>query len=469
MAMNRFLSWMAPIMVIGLILAACGPNRGQDEEEPPAGGESQPAGSPGASGAGALEASGEIFAFGVAYETGDEIAQGRIDLFRENYPDVNLRMSESSFDSQGFIAALSDEPPDVVRMPRERLGTYVTRGVLEPLDDCISRAGVDMSVYREAAVEQVTIDGSIYAMPEFFWVTNWLIDNDLFEQAGLDPETFDFSDWDAIAEANQTLLDQTETLVGIDPKVTDGDRFPIWVWAAGGQMLSEDGLESQLETPEVAEALEFTKSLIDAHGGHVDFLDARGEAGADFFGAENQFVIDQEGAFPMQQWYLNVLAGSSPDTAITAKPFLTTEGDPVTFAEGDALAITADSDNKDAACAFVTTMVSTDAWIAAQTLRTEGAEGIQTGTSTANREADEQIFGEMVDLSESPVFEAALAAYVDTLDAALVTPHSPAGEEFQQAWQTAVTAALNDEMSVADALAQADEEAQAAIDDAAGQ
>ena len=458
-----------------LILAACGPNAGDggdggDGGASPAG---TPAGeSPGATGAaGGLEASGDIFAFGVSYETSDEIAQGRIDHFRGIYPDVNVELSESGFDSQGFLTALqSDDPPDVVRVPRDRLGTYVARGVIEPLDDCIARAGVDMSVFREAAVNQVTIDGSVYAMPEFFWVTNWLVDNDVFEAAGLDAATFDFSDWDAIAAANQAILER-DVLVGIDPKVSDGDRFPIWVWANGGQMLSEDGRESLLDTPEVAEALEFTRSLIEAHGGHTAFLDARGEAGADFFGSDNQFVIDQEGAFPMQQWYLNVLAGASPDTAITARAFqVRGSGEPITYAEGDALAVTADSDNKDAACAFVTTMVSADAWIAAQELRAAGAEeegGIQTGTSTGNRDADDVIFGELANVSDNPIFQAALDAYLDTLDAAVAMPPSPAGEEFQQAWQTAVTAVLNGEMEAAEALAAADEEAQAAIDAAA--
>jgi multiple sugar transport system substrate-binding protein len=57
-------------------------------------------------------------------------------------------------------------------------------------------------------------------------------------------------------------------------------------------------------------------------------------------------------------------------------------------------------------------------------------------------------------------------AFVDTLDSAFAMPPSPAGEEFEQAWQTAVTAVLNGEQEAADALAAADEEAQAAIDSA---
>ena len=100
-----------------------------------------------------IEASGNINAFGMSYDTGDTIAKERIDYVREKYPDVKVKFSESGFDPQQFVTALqSSAPPDVVSIERWRIGTYVGSGVLEPLDDCISKAGVDMSNYRESAV-----------------------------------------------------------------------------------------------------------------------------------------------------------------------------------------------------------------------------------------------------------------------------------------------------------------------------
>jgi multiple sugar transport system substrate-binding protein len=470
---------VALIAALALLVVACG-SGGQGSASgalPAASAPAQSAGSspvPSGSAAGsagaALDASGDIFAFGVSYDTSDEIAKGRVDTFKELYPDVKVTFSESGFDSQGFLAALQgSDSPDVVRIPRDRLGTYVARGVLEPLDDCVARAGVDMANYREAAVKQVTVDGKLYAMPEFFWVSNWLVDDDLFEQAGLDPATWDVGNWDQITAANQALLDKTDAKVAIDPKVWDnGDRFPMWVAAAGGALLSDDGKTAQLDQQPVIDALTFTKSLIDAQGGLTKFKDRIGETG-DFFGAENGFAKDLEAAFPMQQWYLNVLAGASPDTKFTALPFKTKDGQPMTYAEGDALAVVASSDNKDAACAFVTTMVSTDAWINASKLRQDAAEKdkeIQTGTSTGNRAADEQIFGSMVNATDNPTFKAALDAYSSTLDSSFALPATPAAEEFRQAWIDAVNKALEGSADPAAALQAAQQEAQSAIDGA---
>jgi multiple sugar transport system substrate-binding protein len=464
------------VATLALVVAACtsgdtGASPGAPEPEgsgaPATSGE--PSGSTGA-GTGTLEASGDVFAFGVSYETSDEIAKGRVDTFREAYPDVKVTFSESQFDSQGFLAALQgSDKPDVVRIPRERLGTYVARGVLAPLTDCISRAGVDMAGFRQAAVGQVTIDGTVYGMPEAYVVSNWLVDDDLFAEAGLDAKTWDVSNWDEIASANQALLDQTGAKVGVDPKIWDnGDRFPLWVAAAGGSMLSEDGLTAQLDSQPVIEALTFAKSLIDAHGGLTEFKDRIGQTG-DFFGAENGFAEDLEGAFPMQQWYLNVLAENSPDTKVTALPFLSRDGQPTAYAEGDTLAIVASSDNPDAACAFVTTMTSTDAWLAAAQLRNEAAESantLQTGTSTGNIAADEEIFANLVNANENPTWKATLDAFLSTHENAFAMPSTPAAEEFRQAWIDGVNRALEGTADPAASMQQAQQEAQAAIDSA---
>lgn len=453
--MNRSIRWIAPLLLACLILAACGPNRERDDDNQGEG--------PRASGsAGELDASGQIFAYGVSYETSDEIAQGRIDYFTEEFPDVRVQFSESNFDEQQFLTAA--RRADVVSVPRERIGSYVASGVLEPLEDCIARSGISLDLYYPASVEQVTVDGSVYGIPLDYVVTNWLIDTDLFEEAGIDPETWDVSDWDAIAEANRALRD-AGALVGVDPKVSDeGDRFPMWVRANGGRMISEDGRESLLDTPEVAEALSFVKSIIDDYGGHSNFLDDRGATG-DFFSAE-QFTEDTEGAFPIQQWYLNVVAGSAPDTNFMAKPFLDRQGNPLTMAEGNAYAIMASSDNKDTACAFITATTSTDAWLRAAEMRQKASEGPQTGTAPANREATERIFAEYVDLSEHPELDAAMQVYLDTLENAFYVPTSPAAEEFRRAWIGAVTSVLNGEAEPEEALRQADEEAQSAIDSA---
>jgi multiple sugar transport system substrate-binding protein len=472
------------VAALSLLLTACSggatltpaASSGTATSASPAGGASESAAaSGGASGsasaggsAAPMNVSGKISAYGVSYKNADTIGKARVDTFKKKYPSVEVTFSESDFDPQGFVTALnSSTPPDVVQLTRDRIGTYVGSGVLEPLDDCISKSGVDMSNYRDSAIKAVTFDGKAYGVPQFFWVSNWLVDNDLFQQAGLDPASWDVSNWDQIKAANDALISKTKTKVGIDPKVWDnGDRFPMWVAAAGGQMISDDGKTAMLDSQPVIDALTFTKSLIDAQGGLTKFKDKIGQTG-DFFGAKNEFVENLEGAFPMQQWYLNVLAGSSPDTKFTAIPFKDKSGKPVTMAEGDALAITTKSQNKDAACAYITTVTSTEAWINAATQRAQEAKAknkIQTGTSAGNKAAEQQIFSSIVDVGNNTTFKNAIDAYFGTFDSAFEVPGTKAADDFKTAWVNGVNAALSGQKDPATAMKDAQQTAQGAID-----
>jgi len=107
-----------------------------------------------------MEASGDlrVLGFGVP----DEIASVRVDRFRELYPDVNLQLTEGAIDQQQLLTAIaSGNPPDVVYLNRDDLSTYARRGALQPLDQCIEQAGIDVSQFRPAAVQPVTLDGTV--------------------------------------------------------------------------------------------------------------------------------------------------------------------------------------------------------------------------------------------------------------------------------------------------------------------
>ena len=416
-----------------------------------------------------VEVSGSLFGYGFGYETGDDIAKSRVDVFREAYPDVEISFSESGTEAQGLLAALaSDDPPDMVYVPRNEAGTYIARGVLAPLDDCVEQQGIDTSMFIESSLEQVTVDDTLYAIPEFFNTRVWILNNRVFEEAGIDPATVDLSDWDALVELNEqlTVSDGGDvTRIGLDPKLPE--FLPLWAWGNGAPMISEDGLTAQLDDPGVVEALELTSRFLEPYGGFTAYQDFKSTF--DVFGAENPFATDQIGGTLWEQWYLNVLAQNSPDVDITVRPFETREGEPLTWSDGNSWAIPTNSPNPEAACAFIATMTATDTWVQAAQARTDAAveEGTPaTGTFTANREADETIFSDVVQLDDYPVFADAVQVVLENQEASFGLPPSPASAEFQTAWQTGVTSALGGE-DPADAMSTAQQDAQDAIDSAA--
>jgi multiple sugar transport system substrate-binding protein len=399
----------------------------------------------------------------------DEIATVRVDTFREQYPNVEVNITEGALDEQQFLTAVaSGNPPDLVYMGRDVLSTYAVRGALMPLDECISSQEIDMSQYREAAVAQVTVDGQVYGIPEFYNIIVLIANTAALEEAGLTLDDVDVSDWENVAALNEALTKvdgDTLTRIGFDPKLPE--FLPLWAMANGVSLLSEDGRTAQLNDPAIVEALEFTAGLHEASGGREPFMAFRDTW--DFFGSNNQFVADQLGVFPMEQWYLNVLSEASPDAPVAFKAFTDRQGNPITYATGNTWAIPEGSGNVDAACAFMKTMTAPETWIAAAEERAElrAAEGrTNTGVYTANKVADETIFGEIVQPSGNATFDEGIQTVLSVQDAAFSIPANPAGAEFQQAWQDAVNRVLNGEQSAQEALDQAQEEAQAALDEA---
>lgn len=400
----------------------------------------------------------------------DEIATERVAQFEMTYPDVNVNITEGSLDTQQFLTSVvSGNAPDLIYTNRDVLSTYVGRGALMPLEECIANMDVDMSQYREAAVEQVTVDGQIYGMPEFFNVILLIANSVALEDAGLTVEDLDTSDWDNVAAINEamTAFDENGDLIriGFDPKLPE--FLPLWAMANGIGLLSEDGRTAQLDDPAVIEALEFANSLHEVAGGRQDFMAFRDTW--DFFGVENQVAADQIGVWPMENWYVNFLGGTSPDAPMVFEPFRARDGEITTFATGNTWAIPRDSSNPDAACAFAVTMTATDTWIAAAEERArlrEEAGTVNTGVFTGNHVADDIIFSEIVGPTGNDALDEGIATVLEVSEFAFSIPANPAGAEFRQAWQDAVNRVLNGEQTAAEALAQAQSEAQEALDEA---
>ena len=102
----------------------------------------------------------------LGFGQGDEVATVRVDQFEEQYPNVELNIPDGALDEQQFLTSVaSGEPPDLIYTNRPSLSTYATRGAIMPMDECVSSMGIDMSQYRQEAVDEVTVDGVLTAIP----------------------------------------------------------------------------------------------------------------------------------------------------------------------------------------------------------------------------------------------------------------------------------------------------------------
>jgi multiple sugar transport system substrate-binding protein len=410
------------------------------------------------------ELSGKLTVMG--FGTGDEVATARVDYTKQQLGDVDVELIEGDLDIQQFLSSVaSGQPPELLYANRDQIGSLAARGALLPLDSCIAGEGIDLDQYREAAVAQVTFDDEVYGIPEFNGIQITMANADLLAAAGLTVADVNGSDPNKVVAANAALAkaDAGTPVIGYDSKLPE--FLPLWAKANGADLISDDGRTAQLNDPKVVEALEWAVGIYDAQGGFSTVKAVRDSA--DFFGEGNQFASNTLGAMPMEQWYLNVLNDVSPDAPLVFDTVRDREGNTLAYASGSAWAIPAGSDNAAAACRWARSMTSVDAWQAAADARLAArtAEGKPfTGILTANVKADEAI--ETMITSGGEPWDSGVAAMYEANDHTFSLPANPADAEFKTAWQDAVNRVLNGQQEPKQALDQAQEEAQKALDEA---
>lgn len=411
--------------------------------------------------------SGELNILG--FGAGDEIATTRVTEAEAALgDDVKVELVEGDLDIQQLLSAIaSGTPPELIYANRDQIGSLAARGAIIPLDNCIAGEGIDTGQYVDSAIGQVTFEDSVYGIPEFNQVQLTMANTSLLQAAGLSIDDVNGSSWDAIADANTKLFKGdggSISVIGVDSKLPE--FFPLWSKANGVDLISADGRTANLNDPGAVEALEFAVGIYDAQGGFAAVKAYRDSA--DFFGAGNQYAANQLGSMWMEQWYVNVLNDVSPDATISFDTFRTPEGDPLAFSSGSAWAIPSGSANAAAACRFAKTMTTVDTWLAAANARLElrEEEGKPfTGVLTGNEEADAAI-RELVTSSGSEQWDSAVEAMYLANDNTFALPASPADAEFKTAMFDGVNRVLNGQATPQESLDQAQEEAQAALDEA---
>jgi multiple sugar transport system substrate-binding protein len=425
--------------------------------------ESGSAGStPGATPTGALK----IMGFGGE----DEVGQARIAAFKAAYPSVQVTNNKGDFDAQQFLTSLaSGNPPDLVYMDRNLVGTYAKKGAVVPLESCISSQQIDTSQYREAAMKSVTLGGKVYGIPEFYVVTTNLVDATSLQKAGVQVSDIQTKDWDALKATSAKLFKKNGNKIeriGYDPKLPE--YFPLWATANGATIIKDDGAPN-LNDPKAVEALTYAVGLIDDQGGWTNFKSFRDSF--DIFGEKNPLSAGSVAAFPMENWYVNVLRDFiSKGLKLDSTQFTDHDGKPVSMVGGSAWAIPKGSKNPAAACAWAKTMTSKETWLKAAEAREAKVKkdnSFFTGLFTANKPADEEIKAKYLTDVPDPGFKRAIDNYYATLDDAVALNPSPAGAQIDAAWRSAVTRALGGQ-PVQQALDQAQKEAEAAFTKANG-
>lgn len=235
-------------------------------------------------------------------------------------------------------AVIGGAPPDIVKVDRFEVGSFASANIITSLDDLIARDGFSLAEYYPATSEEAFYQGKTYAIP-------WNTDNrglyyniNLLAEAGLDPNAPPAT-WEAVDEYSAKLdrinPDGTIEQAGFVPHWGNW-YFLGWLWAAGGDLLSEDNRTVAWNGDAGIEALTWMKERMDRYGG-APALDAWSGSvtnGA-FFGGRLGMMMDGSWALG----HIESIGRKGEFGVANAPRPAGLEDEPVTWSGGFALAI----------------------------------------------------------------------------------------------------------------------------------
>jgi multiple sugar transport system substrate-binding protein len=180
-----------------------------------------------------------------------------LDTFNEANENIQVTLNQvPDYDTWLQTSLAGGSPPDVFYVDSFRLPDLVDAGALEPFEPYADNPDDFYPSLREA----FTIDGTFYCPPKDFSTLGLVYNADLFEQAGVELPTAEWT-WDDLQAAATTISENVEGVEGI-VLAPDFARFIAFLYQAGGEVANEDFSQVTINSEEALAALNFYTNLV---------------------------------------------------------------------------------------------------------------------------------------------------------------------------------------------------------------
>lgn len=175
----------------------------------------------------------------------EETLQKMYEAFHEEHPNITVEIETIAMDdyfTQMQTRVAGGTAPDCYELNIENFASYANKGVLAEI------SGVDLSRLDETALSAFNVDGKQYGLPGNFSNVVLVYNKDLFDQAGIDYPTADWTqdDVQTAAEAIRALGDD---IYGYYQPLTYNEFYKVCA-QFGGSLLNEDKTEFTINSPE---------------------------------------------------------------------------------------------------------------------------------------------------------------------------------------------------------------------------
>ncbi len=182
----------------------------------------------------------------------EENLQAIVDAFEEEHPDITVEVTTLPYADYGTALQTdlaAGTVSDVFDIEYANFAQYQANGALAELSP------EDSGAYRASVLEAYQADGAQYALPSSFSTVVLFYNSDLFEAAGVETPTGDWT-WAEELAAAEELTDEGAGIWGDHQPVSFYEYYKVLA-QNGGEFLNADGTAVAFNTPEGVEAAEW--------------------------------------------------------------------------------------------------------------------------------------------------------------------------------------------------------------------
>lgn len=193
-------------------------------------------------------------------QTEQQIYRDSIDRFMQVCPGVTVNYTPipDQFQDKMKAQMAGGTAPDVFYVDDQLMTAFAPTGQLLPLNDYLEQAGVSTDDFIPQTMTIFEQDGTVYALPKDWGTLGLVYLPGAFEAVGVDPPTEDWTWEDLRAAAQAFAQDGTYGGFCMGP---DWARFAPFVFSNGGSFTNEDFTQATLDTPEVKEMATFVAEM----------------------------------------------------------------------------------------------------------------------------------------------------------------------------------------------------------------
>jgi multiple sugar transport system substrate-binding protein len=219
------------------------------------------------------------------------------DEFEQQNPNIHIELQYVNSDNaleKATVAIQGNQQPDISYQYGTNMPQLATSPALVDLTDRVNASDYDWGDFYEGEQAVATVNDKVDGVPALVDNLAVVYNKDMFAQAGLQEPGPDWT-WDELRTDAKALTDPANQVSGLSFPA-DGSETMVWqyiamLWAAGGDILTEDGTQIAFNQAAGVRALQTLADIYADGSMYLDFQPDSGKYGQLFNSGKIGMVI----------------------------------------------------------------------------------------------------------------------------------------------------------------------------------